>query len=85
MNTIDYFLKPSSVAQKQYEALRMFFVEKKKGEEVAEIFGYSYRAFTSIVTDFRKNLRMDLHKDIFFQKRITRTSVIVLHTNWRHF
>lgn len=69
MNTIDYFLNPSSVAQKQYEALRMFFVEKKKGEEVAKIFGYSYRAFTSIVSDFRKKIREGTQEDIFFQKR----------------
>jgi len=49
MGPVDYFNSPSSIAQKQYEAMRMFFVEKKSGKIVAERFGYSYRGFTTIV------------------------------------
>ena len=38
-----FFSKHSTVAQKQYEALRMFFVENKSAKEVAQTFGYTYR------------------------------------------
>ena len=43
MNPEDFFLKPQTIAQKQYEALRLFFVEKVLAKEVSEKFGYSYR------------------------------------------
>ena len=52
MNTLDFFMKPVSVPQKQYEALRMYYVEKKKAKDVAREFGYAHRAFTSLVSDF---------------------------------
>ena len=56
MNSLDFFLQPVSVSQKQYEALRMYYVEKKKAKDVAEGFGYTYRAFTSIVSDFNNTI-----------------------------
>jgi len=52
MNKLDFFIKPISVSQKQYEALRMYYVEKKKAKDVAREFGYTHRAFTSLVSDF---------------------------------
>jgi predicted DNA-binding protein YlxM (UPF0122 family) len=64
MNIIDFFLKPSSVNQKKYEALRMYYVENATAAEVAETFGYSYRAVTSLVTEFRKQLSS--HEDSSF-------------------
>ena len=42
MTPIDFFCNPTTIAQKQYEALRMFFVEKKKAGQVAQRFGYTY-------------------------------------------
>ena len=57
MNEKDYFLNPSSIAQKKYEALRAFFVAELSAKEVAAKFGYTYRAFTSLVADFRKARR----------------------------
>jgi DNA-directed RNA polymerase specialized sigma24 family protein len=50
------FLQPSSVSQKQYEALRMYYVEQKSAAETAKKFGYKYRAFTSLVFDFKKDI-----------------------------
>lgn len=50
MNYFDFFDNPSSVVQKQYEALRMYYYEKKSAAEVAEKFGYTYRGFTTIIT-----------------------------------
>lgn len=68
MKVDDFFIKPSTVAQKQYEALRMFFVEKKSAKEVALKFGYTYRGFTTIVSDFRKKLKQGKHNELFFKE-----------------
>jgi transposase len=69
MNGLSYFSSPVSVSQKQYEALRMYYVENRKAKEVAEKFGYSYRAFTSLITDFNARVKQDEFKDPFFVER----------------
>jgi len=66
MKNLDFFTKPVSVSQKQYEALRKYYVEKKKTRDVAEEFGYTYRAFTSIVTDFNNAIKEDNFINPFF-------------------
>ena len=66
MNEKEYFLKPSTITQKQYEALRAFFLEELPAKDAAEKFGYTFRAFTSLVADFRKKLRMLPGEDPFF-------------------
>ena len=66
MEPINFFTNTSTIAQKQYEALRMFFVEKKPAKEVAKTFGYTYRGFTTIVSNFRKQLKTKPSADIFF-------------------
>lgn len=63
-----YLLNPKTIAQKQYEALRMYFIEKKSGLEVAKTFGYTYRGFTTIVANFRKTLRTT-DEEMFFIAR----------------
>jgi len=67
MNAIDFFLSPGSIAQKQYEALRLYFVEGKTAKEVAEKFGYKHRGFTTIVTEFQKKLKNDKTGELFFK------------------
>jgi len=67
MDTINLFLLPSSIAQKQYEALRMYYVEGKTAKEVAEKFGYKHRGFTTIVTEFNKKLKNNDVEDLFFK------------------
>ena len=57
MNPLDFFFKPTTIAQKQYEALRLFFVEKISAAEVAKKFGYTTRGFNTISADFRKDLK----------------------------
>lgn len=69
MNIEDFFLNPSSVAQKQYEALRMYFIEKKTASEVAERFGYTYRGFTTIISNFRKEIKTKSFSELFFRER----------------
>lgn len=76
MNIINLFLQPNSVSQKQYEALRMYYVEKKTAREVAEKFGYKYRAFTSLVSDFKRNTtQANFTEQFFLQKKTGRPSV----------
>jgi len=66
MNALDFFLSPASVAQKQYEALRMYFVERKTAREVAERFGYKHRGFTTIITEFNRKLKDGNEGGLFF-------------------
>ncbi len=61
-----YFEMPKSVAHKQYEALRMYYLDNAPAQEVARRFGYTYRAFTSLVTTFRRKIIMDPKDSIFF-------------------
>ena len=71
MKGLDFFLQPVSVSQKQYEALRMYFVEKKKAKDVAREFGYTYRTFTSLVSDFNKTIKDKGFVNPFFVQKKT--------------
>jgi transposase len=51
------FLEPANSTQRQYEALRAFFVEGLSGAEVAKRFGYSPGSFRVLVHLFRQNPR----------------------------
>jgi hypothetical protein len=61
-----FFEMPKCVTHKQYEALRMYYLEGAPASEVAERFGYTYRAFTSLVTTFRRKITMNPGDSIFF-------------------
>jgi transposase len=52
-NPASFFLKPGSPRQRQYEALRYYFVEGKSTEEAARAFGYSPGAFRVLCSHFR--------------------------------
>jgi len=69
MTPENYFSNPQSIAQKQYEALKSYFTGREKAEVVAHKFGYTYRGFTTIVSDFRKRLQQYSLQDPFFQPR----------------
>lgn len=64
-----YFSSPQTVAQKQYEALRMYFFENRKAAEVARQFGYTYRGFTTMVSNFRQKLKTHPKEDPFFYQK----------------
>jgi predicted DNA-binding protein (UPF0251 family) len=57
MEPKDYFLHPITVTQKQYEALRSFFVDKLSANEAAEKYHYTKSTFYSLVADFRQKLK----------------------------
>ena len=59
MKPESFFLSPVLVTHKQYEALRMYFVDNRPAQEVAAHFGYTYRAFTSLIAFFRDKLSAD--------------------------
>ena len=50
-----FFLAPQFPLQRQYEALRAFFVDEEPSAEVARRFGYSAGAFRVLCHQFRNN------------------------------
>jgi len=80
MKAKDFFSKPLSVAQKQYEALRMHYYEGVSAKEVAERFGYAHRGFTTIAGNFLKKLKAGKAESLFFEevKKGRKTSAEVL-------
>jgi hypothetical protein len=68
MDNFDFFSQPQNLFQKQYEALRMFYFEKKPAKEVAEKFGYTYRGFTTLAYNFSKKLKENKQGNIFFRE-----------------
>jgi hypothetical protein len=53
MNPETFFSHPKTPGQKQYEALRAFYVEHVPGGEVARRYGYTYTAFNSLKQRFK--------------------------------
>ncbi len=49
-----FFLTPVSTKQRQYEALRAYFVEGRPSREVARDFGYSAGSFQVLCHHFRR-------------------------------
>jgi len=62
----DFFLKPQLPAHKKYEALRARFVDKKSAEEIAEMFGYTVNAVSSLIRDYKKSLKDGQSQEQFF-------------------
>jgi hypothetical protein len=50
-----FFLQPQSPKQRQYEALRAFFIERQRSKDVAQRFGYSVSAFHVLCHHFRRD------------------------------
>jgi len=50
-----FFLEPATPRQRQYEALRAYFVEESSSEDAARQFGYSPGAFRVLCHQFRRN------------------------------
>ena len=49
------FLEPRNATQRQYEALRAYFVDGLASNEVARRFGYTAGSFRVLCTEFRKH------------------------------
>jgi len=55
-----FFLEPTSPRQRQYEALRAYFIDEGASAEAARQFGYSPGAFRVLCHQFRRNALPDL-------------------------
>ena len=68
LNTITdeerFFLEPSHTRQRQYEALRAYFVEKLPSREVARRFGYQPGSFRILCHRFRHRMDREFFRDI---------------------
>lgn len=53
-NCQNFFLAPASAKQRQYEALRAYFVEGRPSREAARAFGYSAGSFQVLCHHFRR-------------------------------
>ena len=56
MKPKDFFNLPTTTAQKQYEALRAFYIEDSSAKEVAEQFGFSEKYLKKLRYEFVKQL-----------------------------
>ena len=66
MEAIDFFTIPQSTAQKQYEALRAFYIDGRSAAEVAEQFGYTLSSFYALNRDFKQRLNTSQISEQFF-------------------
>jgi hypothetical protein len=69
MDIVSFFRNPKNIAHKQYEALRMYFIDNATAAEVAIKFGYKLRGFTTIVSNFREQLKNGSNSEIFFAEK----------------
>ncbi|NHZ87086.1 MAG: transposase [Planctomycetia bacterium] len=61
-----FFAYPKNTLQKQYEALREFFLEGTSGEDTAKKFGYTLSSFYSLSRDFKIGLKEGNMAEQFF-------------------
>lgn len=54
-NVRRFFLEPSHPRQRQYEALRAYFIEDRPAKEIARAFGYSVGSFHVLCHHFRRD------------------------------
>ena len=62
----DFFINPTSIKQKQYEALRAFHFDDQPAEQVAKKFNYTLSSFYSLIRDFKANLLDKKQENNFF-------------------
>ena len=60
-----FFLEPKQTFQRQYEALRAFFVDAEPLDQVAARFGYKPSALRSMVSRFRADWRRGVTPPFF--------------------
>ena len=66
-----YFSDYRNTCHRQYDALRAFFHDDMKAEEVAKKFGYTIHAMYNLIKDFKQMLRENPEADPFFIIRKT--------------
>jgi len=66
----EFFLKPTEIYHRQYEALRAFFVEGRRLEEIAQQFGYQESSLRSLVCRFRAQVQADDLRPFLFDRSL---------------
>ena len=64
----DFFLNPTEPCHKQYEAMRMFFVDNKTAAQVAKYFGYTESTVYTLVRNFRAKQKQSKENHFFLRK-----------------
>ena len=54
-----FFLEPTETYHRQYEALRAFFVEGRRLQDIAQPFGYQESSLRRWVCRFRNHVKTD--------------------------
>lgn len=65
-----FFLEPTEIYHRQYEALRAFFVEGRRLEEIAQRFGYQESSLRSLVCRFRAQVQTDDLRPFLFDRSL---------------
>ncbi len=62
----EFFLEPRETYQRQYEALRAFFVEGKPLNEIAQQFGYQESSLNVMSSNFRNQVEANNLRPFLF-------------------
>ena len=68
MTPNEFFANNDNVYKRKYDALRAFFVDNQKAEDVSSQYGYTLSSFYSLTRDFRKSLKSTSCNDLFFKE-----------------
>ena len=68
MDAYQYFSTPGSTVKRKYDALKDFFHQRHKAEDVAKRYGYTLSSFYSLSRDFNKQLKAGDGDDFFFKR-----------------
>lgn len=72
MNDKEFFQNPVEPMHKQYEALRMFFVDDKTAEQTADRFGYTTNTIYTLIRDFRAKKKQGIENPFFVTNMVGR-------------
>jgi len=64
----EFFLEPRETYQRQYEALRAFFVEGRPLNEIARQFGYQESSLNVMISNFRDQVKANNLRPFLFSR-----------------
>ena len=64
----EFFLDPKETYQRQYEALRAFFVEGRQLSEIAQQFGYQESSLSVMISNFRNQVKANNLRPFLFSR-----------------
>jgi hypothetical protein len=64
----EFFLEPRETYQRQYEALRAFFVEGRPLNEIAQQFGYQESSLNVMISNFRNQVKANNLRPFLFSR-----------------